>query len=160
DYARNADVQIDHNVIYGNGTSIGQADGIRLNYSDGVISNNEIRDHAGNGIELSQATGTVSANEISGNSIGILASTGPLTLAINGNNQIHHNRLYGIWTSGNVTIAGNTIHHNGTAGGTPALPGNGAGILAVGGAITGNDVFSNYEGIVASQADQISGNRV
>jgi parallel beta-helix repeat protein len=140
------------NLIFGDGTGTGQADGIRLNYSQAVtLSGNTVRDHARDGIFLTNATGTVSGGVVSGNAVGLLIEAGAGALTVSGV-QVSTNADFGIRASGQVTLSGNTVSGQSRTGSV--------GIGATGGVVSGNTVFDNDEGIVATADAVVADNRV
>ena len=154
------DASNEHQRITGNrmfGGVDGNGTGIRLLSTSGaVVSNNSVFNiFFGTGIEVRSMVNAPAANSVTNNNVyftstGIFAvgNTGNGSIAISGN-DVHDSRSFGIQTTFNALVTGNTVHHNPSIGisgldvRNNTVYGNFTGIDVAGGLAQGNRVYNN-----------------
>ena len=117
-----------------------------------AIEGNSVFNNSGNGI-----FGVFASNTLGGSPLVI----GNATISLGRGNVIHDNSPQGIYASGNVSIAGNTVYNhgigiylvNGATGSRNVVFDNSQGVYSIGGALTENRIYHNSDAGIAADGD-------
>jgi hypothetical protein len=155
------------NRLHGNWT------GLDLDGAGATVSGNEAFDNSGAGLGVSGTGTTVSDNTLYGNGTGIAASASSGEQLVVSGNTVHDNTGWGISSSGNVLIEGNTVYGQAGNGGISlsygaearanVVHGNTTGIhiWQNGGRVFNNRIYNNTTGIVGDDySSLIRGNLI